>query len=73
MIIKNRFSNFSKLLIFYGLAQVFALIIFRDMNGILNNISYPILLFTLVIYFEVFKYDLNEKIFSLIFFVSIFS
>lgn len=72
MIIKNRFSNFSKLLIFYGLAQVFALIIFRDMNGILNNISYPILLFTLVIYFEVFKYDLNEKIFSLIFFVSIF-
>tara|TARA_Y100000591_G_C21813811_1_gene689457 strand:- start:440 stop:1849 length:1410 start_codon:yes stop_codon:yes gene_type:complete len=72
MIIKNRFSNFSKLLIFYGLAQVFALIIFRDINGILNNISYPILLFTLIIYFEVFKYDLDEKIFSSIFFVSIF-
>ena len=47
MIIKNRFSNFSKLLIFYGLVQVFALIIFRDINGILNNISYPILLFNL--------------------------
>ena len=71
-IVKNRFNNFSKLLIIYGLVQIFALIIFRDINGILNTISYPILLFTLIIYFEVFKYDLNEKMYSLIFLISIF-
>ena len=72
LIMKNRLNNFSKLLILYGVVQIFALIIFRDINGILNNISYPILLFTLIIYFEVFKYDMDEKIFSIIFFISIF-
>lgn len=71
-IMKNRLNNFSKLLILYGVVQIFALIIFRDINGILNNISYPILLFTLIIYFEVFKYDMDEKTFSIIFFISIF-
>ena len=69
---KNNFNIYSKILIIYGLTQIVSLILFRDLEGIFNTISYPLLLFTLVIFFEIFKNDFKESIFSIIFLITIF-
>jgi hypothetical protein len=69
---KYNFNIFSKILIIYGLTQIVSLILFRDIEAFFNTISYPLLLFTLVMFFEIFKNDFKESIFSLIFSITIF-